>query len=70
MKGSHHVIDRLDELIHEYGLEKEVDLAASFCMSQCRGNIGMLVDEKPVMDLTRETVDEVFAREILGAALK
>ena len=45
MKGSHHVIDELDELIRRYGLEDEVELKASFCMDQCTGNIGARVDD-------------------------
>ena len=65
MKGSHHVIDRLQELIAEHGLEDEVELKASFCMDRCRGNIGTVIDDKDIFDLTRDNVDEIFDREIL-----
>ena len=67
MKGAHHVIDRLQELIAEHGLENEVELKASFCMDRCRGNIGTVIDDKDIFDLTRDNVDEIFDREILGA---
>ena len=66
MKGSHRVIDRLGELIEQHGLENEVELKASFCMEQCRGNIGTLIDDTPIFDMKRDTVDEIFDREILG----
>ena len=66
MKGSHKVIDRLSELIEKYGLENEVELKASFCMEQCRGNIGTLIDGRPVYDMRKDTVDDVFQREILN----
>ena len=66
MKGSHRVIDRLGELIEQNGLENEVELKASFCMEQCRGNIGALIDDTPIFDMKRDTVDEIFDREILG----
>ena len=65
VKGSHHVIDRLQELIAQYGLQNEVELKASFCMEQCRGNIGAIIDDKLVTDLKRDNVDEIFEREIL-----
>ncbi len=66
MKGSHHVIDRLEELIEENNLQDSVELKASFCMDQCRGNIGTMVDGNPVYDLRKDNVDEVFAREFLS----
>lgn len=65
MKGSHHVIDRLQELIEKYGLEDSVELRASFCMDRCRGNIGAEIDGREITDLTAGSVDEVFEREIL-----
>ncbi len=65
MKGSHHVIDRFQELIAEHNLEDEVELKASFCMDRCRGNIGAVIDDKDILDLTRDNVDEIFEREIL-----
>ena len=65
VKGSHHVIDRLGELIEKHGLTDEVELKASFCMEQCRGNIGTIIDDRVIEDMTKDSVDEVFAREIL-----
>ena len=65
MKGSHKVIDKLAELIEKNGLEDEVELKASFCMDQCKGNIGTLIDEKPIYDMRKDTVEEIFQREIL-----
>lgn len=66
MKGSHRAIDKFDELITKYGLEQEVELKASFCMDQCTGNIGARIDDRQIYDLTRDNVEEVFHREILG----
>lgn len=66
VKGSHHVIDRLQELIAQYGLEDEIELKASFCMDRCRGNIGTIIDDRDIMDLTKDNVDEIFAREFLN----
>ena len=67
MKGSHRVIDRLQELIATHDLADKVELKASFCMDRCRGNIGALIDDREIFDLTRDNVDEVFKREILDA---
>lgn len=66
VKGSHHVIDRLVQLIAEHGLENEVELKASFCMEQCRGNIGAVIDDRVITDLKKDNVDEIFEREILS----
>jgi NADH:ubiquinone oxidoreductase subunit E len=65
VKGSHHVIDRIQELIEQYGLQNEVEIKASFCMEQCRGNIGAVIDGKVITDLTKDNVDEIINREIL-----
>ncbi len=65
VKGSHHVIDRLQELIAQYGLEDEIELKASFCMDKCRGNIGTVIDGEDITDLTKDNVDEIFEREFL-----
>lgn len=65
VKGSHHVIDRLQELIAQYGLENEIELKASFCMDKCRGNIGTVIDGEDITDLTKDNVDEIFEREFL-----
>ena len=65
VKGSHHVIDRLGELIEEHGLGDEVELKASFCMDQCKGNIGTIIDGKMIDDMKSDNVDEIFHREIL-----
>ncbi|MDD6255009.1 MAG: (2Fe-2S) ferredoxin domain-containing protein [Eubacteriales bacterium] len=68
LKGSHHAINKLAELIKEYGLENEVELKASFCMDRCEGDaIAAEVDGRPVYDMTEQNVDEVFRREILGS---
>lgn len=66
LRGSHHAINRLSELIKEHGLENKVELKASFCMDRCaEGTIAAEVDGRPIYDLTEDTVDEVFKREIL-----
>ena len=65
MKGSHHVIDRFDQLIRQHGLENEIEMTAAFCMGRCQGNIGTTIDGREITDLTEDTVDLVFKREIL-----
>ncbi len=67
MKGSHHAIDRLGELIKEHHMEDAVELKASFCMHRCRGNIGMTIDDRIITDFTKDNVDEVFLREMYGS---
>ncbi|MGI6205861.1 MAG: (2Fe-2S) ferredoxin domain-containing protein [Anaerovoracaceae bacterium] len=68
LKGSHHALNRLADLIKEYGLENEVELKASFCMDRCEGKaISTEIDGRPIYDMTEDKVDEVFKREILDS---
>ena len=65
LKGSHHVIDRIEQLLQEHDMEKQVNITAAFCMGRCKGNIGAVIDGRDILDLTEESVETVFRREIL-----
>ena len=44
LKGSRQVIDQLQSLIEENGLQEKVNLAGTFCMSQCQQGVCVTVD--------------------------
>ena len=65
LKGSRLVIQRLDELIKEKGLEQKLTLKGSFCMGQC-ANDGIAVKcQDQVYNLKPEGVNEFFENTIL-----
>lgn len=66
ISGSHHVIDRLGQLIRQYELEDQVELAGAFCMGNCGENVSAEIDGKVIEDLNKDSVDRVFEREILA----
>ena len=65
IKGSRHVVERIQELITEHGLDEKVDLGGTFCLGQCQLGVCVMVDEK-FCSVTPETVDEFFRNEVLA----
>ena len=65
LKGSRQVVEQLQYLIRENGLEEKVDLSGTFCMGRCQEGVCVTVDEK-LHSVSPETVDEFFNKEILA----
>lgn len=69
LKGSHRIINRLEELIEEYNMADRVILKASFCMGQCTKGVCATLDGKVVNYLTYENVDQFFKDAVIGGAM-
>ena len=65
LKGSRQVIERLQQLIGQHGLQEKVDLAGTFCMGNCQNGVCATLDEEPV-SLSPETVDVFFEKQVLA----
>ena len=65
IKGSRHVVERLQELVDENKLGEKVELAGTFCLGQCQLGVCVTVDEK-FCSVTPETVDEFFENEVMA----
>ncbi len=65
LKGSYAVIEELKKVIAEYGLEKEINLQASFCLGRCAKGVSAKVDDEFLENLNGDNVREVFVNEIL-----
>ena len=63
LKGSRHVVERLQSLISENHLEDTVELAGTFCLSRCQEGVCVTVDDT-FFSVTPDTVDDFFANEI------
>lgn len=65
LKGSYAVIEELKKVIAEYGLEKEINLQASFCLGRCSTGVSAKVDDEYLEDLSAENARTVFIEKIL-----
>ncbi len=68
LKGSYDIIEAMKKIIAEYGVEKKVELKASFCLGNCKNGVTLTADkpdERMLHNVSPDNVREVFEREIL-----
>lgn len=65
LKGSYVIIDELQKLIKQDGLEKEIEIKASFCLGNCTKAVSVKVDEEDVMTVSPQTVNDFYKEKIL-----
>ena len=65
IKGSRQVVEQLQKLIKENGIEEKVDLGGTFCLGNCQQGVCVTVDEA-FHSVSPDTVGEFFANEILA----
>ena len=64
LKGSRRVIERLQELVAENGLQPKVEMGGRFCMGNCVHGVSVTVDDV-LYSVSPDTVDTFFRDEIL-----
>lgn len=65
LKGSHDVIRSLQAAIAHYGLQKQVELQAGFCLGQCMHGVVVQVGEQKILGVFPEQVQELFVKHVL-----
>lgn len=65
LKGSRQIVEQLQFLVKENGLEDKVELGGTFCMGNCVNGVNVTVDGAQ-HSLSPETVKEFFEKEILA----
>lgn len=65
IKGSRQVVEQLQYLIHENGLDEKVDLAGTFCMGKCQQGVCVTVDDT-FHSVSPDTVKDFFNANVLG----
>lgn len=65
LKGSRQIVERLQALVQEKGLEDKVELGGTFCMGDCVNGVNVTVDGVK-HSVSPETVDEFFNKEVLA----
>ena len=64
VKGSRQVVKTLQRLIAEHGVDDQVELGGTFCMSQCQLGVCVTVDEE-FHSVTPETAEQFFTDHVL-----
>lgn len=65
LKGSREIIEKLQQLLHEKGLEKDVELRGSFCMGECVNGVCVKIEEE-LFSLSPSIVEQFFSEQILS----
>jgi NADH:ubiquinone oxidoreductase subunit E len=68
LKGSYHVINRLQEVISQKKLEDLIVIKAAFCLGECTQAVSVQVDEGPIQSLHVEGVDCFIEELLVGRA--
>ena len=64
IKGSRQVVEILNRLILENGLNGKVELGGTFCLGKCGQHVSVSIDEE-FFSVNPENVEEFFKNEIL-----
>lgn len=65
IKGSRQVVEQLQYLIAEHGLQDKVELGGTFCMGKCQQGVCVTVNDG-FYSVTPESVEEFFRAEVLA----
>lgn len=65
LKGSRYVVESLQKLIAENGVEDKVELAGTFCMGRCKEGVCVTVDDT-FYSVTPDSVEEFFKNDVLA----
>ncbi|AFK86557.1 MULTISPECIES: (2Fe-2S) ferredoxin domain-containing protein [Thermoanaerobacterium] len=66
LKGSYDVINKLKEMIKNYGIEDKVELKADFCMGNCLRAVSVKIDGGACLSIKPNSVERFFKEHVLG----
>lgn len=64
LKGSRQVVETLQRLISQHGLQDAVELGGTFCLGKCQQGVCVTVDED-FFSVSPETAQSFFEKEVL-----
>lgn len=64
VKGSHQVVQQMQNLVEKHNLKGKIELAGEFCLGQCSDGVCVTVDGK-LHSVKPESVDEFFNKIVL-----
>ena len=65
IKGSRQIIAILQNLIHQYHLDVQIELEACFCQGRCNEGVVIRVNDDLVTGVSKENITEIFHQRIL-----
>ena len=65
LKGSRQVVEALQQLIAQHGLDGKVELAGTFCMGRCQDGVCVTADGE-FHSVSPESVQDFFETEVLA----
>ena len=66
LKGAYSVINKLQELIGQQGLEDKVEVKAAFCLGQCSEAVSVKFEqEEEIYSLDLKNTGSFFEQEVL-----
>lgn len=65
VKGSHQVVRTLQQLIRDHHLDNQVQLAGTFCLSNCQQGVCVTVDDA-LYSVSPDTVEAFFNEQVLA----
>lgn len=65
LKGSYNIINKLQGLIEERGLEKEITIKGAFCLGECVRPVSVKVNDGETFSVSEDSVEEFFEEVIL-----
>lgn len=67
LKGSYNVINGLQDMIKDQGLEDKVVVKAAFCLGECTKAVSVKVDEEDkVYSVNEGNIREFFNNQVVG----
>lgn len=63
LKGSRQIIEGLQDMVAENGLEDKIELYGAFCMKNCVNGVSVSIDDE-IFSLTPEKTRNFFDSEI------
>jgi len=65
LKGSKQIVEQLQSLTMQHGLQNEVELSGAFCMGNCTHGVSVIIDGE-LFSLHPEDVKQFFTAEVLS----
>ncbi len=65
VKGSRQVLEMLQSMIAEHGVEKQVEMAGTFCTGNCQKGVCVTVDDV-LHSVNPDNCKEFFENEVLA----
>lgn len=65
LKGSRQIVEQLQKLIEENGVEEKIELVGTFCLGSCQTGVSVKVNET-LYSLNPEDINRFFEKEVMA----